>query len=171
VRGYPALLDALHERVTAGSFVASPAGHVLASGAALPAEPPFARLGLAVQHAAAPGPVPDEFAEGLLELHRGLIASAVGEVMRYLGARTSGGEPLLAKQLVRAELAEVALSLSEDGARTGTDPASRWYRHQTLVRTGRRLVKLLGAAGFLAESPAADLYLAEVTGNVYLHPG
>jgi hypothetical protein len=40
-----------------------------------------------------------------------------------------------------------------------------------LVAAGRNLLKLFGGASFLADGPGGVLYLAELLGNAYLHPG
>jgi hypothetical protein len=174
---YPIQLDALHERVAAGRLVVSPTGHLVASAAALPtaAAGPFGRLGLVVadagpESAFGAGPTADRFAAGLLELHRDLLRRTLRQAVRHLAARTSGGEALLSKQLVQAQLADIAMALNVEQAVPPGDRRGRWSAHRRLVAQGRALVRLFGASGFLADGPATDLYLAEVIGNVYLHP-
>ena len=178
---YPGLLDALHERSAPGSLVASPRGHVLASPVALPAAPPgpLHRFGLAVvaHHpgTVSAGPPAECFAVGLLDLHHGLLRDTLRQAIEHLGARSSGGTTLLNKQLVQGQLADAARDLAEHEAmpveRRQGDPAARWRTHARLLGTGHHLLMLFGASGFLACAPAADLHLAAVTGNVYLHPG
>jgi hypothetical protein len=175
---YPQLLDALHERVAPGTLTPSPGGYVMASRAALPEAPSrsFDRLGAAVVATGRPGegPAADLFATGLLDLHHDLLRGALRDTMSHLESRTSGGSTLLAMQLVQGQLADVALRLAEDDAmpahRRSHDAAARWRTHRRLVATGRRLLRLLGARGVLAEPPAAGLYLAELAGAVYLQP-
>jgi hypothetical protein len=190
---YPSALDELHRQVAPGELICSPSGYVLASPAALlsaalpDAGPsPLGRLGLAVGRRNPVPPVPgsgggphgapaaDLFADGLLGLHRGLLLRVIGHVMRHLDARTSGGSTLLSTQLVQGQLADIALQLSADAAvhqaAGDRDPQARWRSYQRLVAAGRGLLRLLGASGFLAEGPAGDLHLAEIAGNVYLHP-
>lgn len=178
---YPHALDALHERTAPGRLVSSPTGHLLASPDALPDTPPgpFARIGLALsdaepESAYGTGATADRFARGLLDLHRDLLQKALRHAIDHLGDRTSGGTSLLSMQLVQGQFADIALRLSEDDAmppeRRDADGQARWRTHQRLVSIGRSLLHLLGASGFLADGPAGDLYLAEVTGNVYLHP-
>lgn len=186
---YPDQVDALHERVAPGRLVSSPTGHVLASTARLrgpaqgPAPGPAPRsltmLGLGVADAGpecafGAGATADRFAAGLLDLHRDLLRQTLRQVMDHLGGRTSGGSTLLSRQLVQGELADIAMRLAGDDAmpasgRAGS-PAARWRTHQLYLSLGRRLLRLLGASGFLMDGPAAPLHLAEVTGNVYLHP-
>ena len=180
--GYVQALDALHRHVAQGRLVASRSGHVLASADAIPGAPrgPLSRFGLAVS---AGGSVSADwtaqavrrFARGLLDLHHELLEHALRQVMRQLGARTSGGTTLLAKELIQAQLAEIAMRLSEDkemlaGLRDA-DPWASWHTHLRQVAVGRGLLRLSGASGFLADGLGRDLHLAEVTGNVYLHPG
>ncbi|TDB78099.1 hypothetical protein [Micromonospora sp. KC723] len=178
---YALVLDAVHQRAASGRLVASPTGHVLASTVALPgASPgPLTRFGLAVTEATpesafGEGPAADRFAAGLLDAHRDLLHATLAHALRHLEGRTSGDTTLLAKQLVAGQLADVALRLAEDAAvpqtRRHADRAARWRCHLRLVGIGRDLLRLLGASGFLADGPAGDLHLAEVTGNVYLHP-
>jgi hypothetical protein len=178
---YPRTLDALHERTAPGRLVSSPTGHLLASPDALPdALPgPLARIGLAVadaghESAYGEGATADRFACGMLDLHRDLLQQALHHAIDHLGDRSSGGSSLLSMQLIQGQLADIALRLSEDDAmppeRRDADRQARWRTHQRMVGIGRSLLRLLGASGFLADGPAGDLYLAEVTGNVYLHP-
>jgi hypothetical protein len=178
---FPERLDEVHRQAASSRLVASPTGHVLASPAALPGAPPgpLHRLGLAVADAGpdsvfGAGRAADRFAVGLVEAHRALLRDGIAEAVQHLGGRTSAGSTLLAKQMVEGQLADVAMALSEDGAvpssRWTADRHSRWRAHQRLVAAGRQLMRLFGASGFLAGSVAVDLYLVEVTGNVYLHP-
>lgn len=184
--GYPEALDALHRQVSPAALVRSPAGYVLASPAALPAaaEGPLTRLGLAVARTEpepsaelSAGPLTTaarHFARGLLALHQELLETVLGQVMRHLEGRTSGGTTLASRDLIRGQLAEIALRLSETAeviARPREDsPQAGWRLHLRQVAAGRSLLLLLGASGFLASGPGRDLHLAEVTGNVYLHP-
>lgn len=164
-------LDDLHERIAAGRLVASATGHVLASAARLPGSRIILGLGVAdAGQESGIGPTPEQFAVGLLELHRDLLRQTLRQVMDHLGARTSGGSALLAKQLVQGELAEIAMRLIQDEAMPADSLTARWESHRQLVILGRRLARLLGASGFLTDGPAVSLHLAEVTGSVYLHP-
>jgi hypothetical protein len=175
---YPLLLDALHEQTAPERLVASASGHVLASKARLAGVPqgPLHRFGLAVTSArGGAGDEADRFAAGLVALHRAILRRTLDDALRHLAARTSAGTTLLARQLVQAELADVALVLREcdELPDSGGEAArrTRWQAHQRLIVAGRSLLALMGASGFLLDGPGADLYLAEVAGNVYLHPG
>jgi hypothetical protein len=173
--GFPARLDALHRQADPdGRLVASPGGHVVASVDALPDAPwqPLDRLGLAVaaSRTASSPEVLATFADGLLGVQRELVRHTLGHAMRHLDARTSDGTTLLAKQQVQATLADVAMELWECAAAPRADRRTRWAVHQRLTTAARDLLRLLGASGFLTDSPGLDLHLVEVVGNVYLHP-
>ena len=174
---YPFALDGAHERATAGrGLVPAPTGHVIASTTALPDAPegPLTRFGLAVRKdAGAPG-TPAGFATELTGLHTALVRRTLDHTVERLGGRIAGGTALLGRQLVQAQLADIALRLRElevMPADRRAGPGAPWRTHRRLVGLGRDLLRLLGASGFLADGPGGDLHLAEVTGNVYLHPG
>jgi len=159
---YPAALDALHARVAGTGLVASPTGYALASGEALG--------GLAATRR--PADRCAEFADGLLDLHRDLLAAAVAHALRHLDARHSEGAPLLSRPQIQADLAEIATEIRLAATPAGAvNDRVRWSRYQQLCAAGRRLLRLLGASSMVATGPGADLYLAELAGNVYLHPG
>ncbi|GAB3899268.1 hypothetical protein GCM10029964_084950 [Kibdelosporangium lantanae] len=169
---YAAHLDMLHRRTGDDSPVVSASGVVLGSTGTLPDNPdhPLARFGLGVGRGEPADPaVRAEFASGLLRLHRSLLRQGIAHAMTHLTERSSGGTPLLDRQLVQAALADVALEIQEAATLPVTDPAARWRAHQALVAAGRLLLSLLGASSFLVSGPGGDLHLAEVTGNVYLH--
>ncbi|MEV4313253.1 hypothetical protein [Actinocrispum sp. NPDC049592] len=168
---YAAQLDLLHRQAGGTTPVASASGVVLGSLNVVPDSPdhPLARFGLGVGHAVPSTPdAREEFATGLLGLHRSLLRQGIAHAMRHLANRSSTGAPLLDRQLVQAALADVALEIRETAALPVADPAARWRAHQALVAAGRLLLSLLGASSFLVSGPGGDLHLAEVTGNVYL---
>lgn len=182
---YPAMLDALHAQVTPGSLVATLSGHVLASPAALARcqrnwplapVPSLARLGLACAAVpAADSPEPgaaDRFADGLLALHRVLLRQTVAEAIERLGQRMSEGRSLLSRSQLQAELADIAMEIEECAAAPG--PAGRAARlacHRRQAAAGRLLLRLFGGSSMLVGGPGADLYLAELAGNIYLEGG
>ena len=169
---YPALLDALHDRTAGDHLVASAGGVVVASRDTVTGEHPLTRFGLGVGRSEPdPADVLDRFADGLLDLHRDLLRQGIDHAVEHLNSRTSGDTTLLDRQLVQASLADVAIEVRESEALRPHDAATRWRAHQGLVKAGRLLLALLGASSFLVSGPGGDLHLAEVTGNVYLHPG
>jgi hypothetical protein len=176
---YPSQLDALHARVAGSGLVASPHGYVLASDRALgTADGTGLGLGSGLATECVPGGPAAEFADGLLVLHRDLLTAAVGHALRHLDGRQSEGAPLLSRPQIQADIAEIAteirLAATTPGAPDAAEAADdrvRWARHQRLCAAGRRLLHLLGASSMVATGPGRDIYLAELTGNVYLHPG
>lgn len=122
-----------------------------------------------------PGTDADPVGDRLLELHRDLLRDALAHAMTHLDGRESEGTSLLARPQIQAQLADIAIELRESvvpGDLPDADPRRlRWARHQRLTVTGRRLLRLLGASSMLADGPGGDLYLVELLGNAYLHPG
>jgi hypothetical protein len=184
-RRYATLLDGLHAAMAPGQFVASPSGYILASPQALgltaAGTGPLRRLGLACVTAAGAGvavnctqATADWFADGLHALHCTVVRRALARTVDHLGPRTSEGTSLLARSLIQAELAGVAIEIEEcqaaPEAACSPDQRARWACDQRLTDAGRVLLRLLGAISMLLDGPAADLYLAEVAGNVYLQP-
>ncbi|HEY2443904.1 MAG TPA: hypothetical protein VGI31_12260 [Streptosporangiaceae bacterium] len=188
---YPQRLDALHRRCAGGGLVASPSGHVLGSPGAVswaPGPPSLARLGLACasvpagadgSQVAAPGSAAAAaFADGLVELHADVLRQGLDHAMTHLEARSAQGTTLLAKQKVQCTIADIAMELREcealrrdAGAPDGEGTRRRWQATQRLTVAGRSLLRLLGAAGFLADGTGGEVHMAEIAGNVYLHPG
>jgi hypothetical protein len=185
--GYPALLDALHEAVAPGRLVAAATGHVLASSLALPLVPegPLTRFGVAWTrvdpHAASDARITvadadrERFALGLIDLRGALLRRALRHCMDWLDGRTAEGSSLLGRQLNQGACADVAVEIAECAAMradlVGADPEVLPLIGRRQTATGRRLLDLLGAFGFLSDGVAGELYLAELTANVYLHPG
>jgi hypothetical protein len=168
----PALLDELHERCLPGGLVGSRSGHVLASPARLAAPPE--RLGVADRTAVpTAGAAAEAFADGLLALHAAVLADALGHAVAHLRERVSEGASLLNRPQLQADLADAALAVHEYrvGYLAGSGAHVRWACHRRLTGAGRTVLRLLGAGAMLTDGPAPDLHLAEVAGNVYLHPG
>nr|MDT0656950.1 hypothetical protein [Micromonospora sp. DSM 115978] len=108
-------------------------------------------------------------------LRLGLVNRLVDACVDYLGERTSAGQSLLHHQLVRADLADAVISRMEVEAGLGDldpggspDLAARLVDlHATLDRTGRELLRLLGASGFTAAGAGRLAYVSELLGDVY----
>lgn len=178
VREFAAALDACHDGASPGGLVASAEGWVIASAARLPGGHPMpgGSDALAAACPGAPSPVAarEAFADALLRLQRGALGQVLGQAVIRLEGRSSEGANLLNRQLVRGDVADVALALSEADDLLGLPvpgPERRWRVHRHLVTTGRTLIKLYGASGFVDDGPGRVVYLLEVLGNTYLHPG
>jgi hypothetical protein len=170
---FGAAVDACHGAVS-GSVVGSPGELAIASADRLSGEP--VRGCDALSWRAVPASNHDDLAEFgalLVRLHWETVGVQLDDVLRHLADRTSEGTPLLHRQLVQGAVADVALALSDtEGLLELPSTASRrWQAHLGLVSAGRTLLKLFGGSSFLAGGPGSVLYLAELLGNVYLHPG
>lgn len=113
---------------------------------------------------------PDLLRHHLLRAHSELLAHVVELTVTDLDRRTAAGSPLLGRQLVQAGIADAALLTEEtrgllDG---GADHDTHPILFARLVRGGRALLRLLGAASFLADGPGGALLTAEQVGTLYL---
>jgi hypothetical protein len=121
-----------------------------------------------------PGPPDRPVGDRLLELHRTLLRRALAHTIAHLDSRFSEGTSLLARPQIQADLADVAIEIRESEL-PAMGPARpdriRWAEHQRLTAAGRTLLRLLGASSMLAGGPGGDLYLMELLGNAWLHPG
>jgi hypothetical protein len=198
--GYAAGLDAAHEAVAPNTVVVGPRGFAFASsqrlagnprwlsaatGRWLPdarvlpvANPVATRFGVACVRV--PGPAHGDHAQArppllrhhLLRAHAGLLAHVVELTVADLAQRTVAGSPLLGRQLVQAGIADAALLIREtDGLLdSGSDESIQPAMFARLVRGGRALLRLLGAASFLADGPGGAVLTAEQVGTLYLLP-
>jgi hypothetical protein len=173
VAGFAAELDACHDAAGAG-LVGSAHGLAVASSHRLPGRPVPGCPGLAWTSAprSAEG-VLAEFGSRLVSLHQDVVRTQLDHVVGRLAERTSEGTALLHRQLVQGAIADVAIALSDTAGLLdlpGSGPRC-WRAHLGLVAAGRTLLTLFGGESFLADGPGGVLYLAELLGNVYLHPG
>lgn len=105
--------------------------------------------------------------------HIDLVEDVMTLAIEYLSARTSEGAPLLSRQLPQACIADTAMDLAV--ARECLAAAANVEQirdiHRRMVSTGREVIRLLGARGFLHDGPGGALYAAELTCRVYLDSG
>lgn len=97
-------------------------------------------------------------------LDRGLLGHAIGELSR----RTSNGAPLTERQLVRAEIAEIAVVVEtvESALAAGLTAVQAPLWHDELDRADQALARLFGAAGYLDDHPARALRLVTLLRDV-----
>jgi hypothetical protein len=170
-------LDDCHDRADRGNLVAAAGGWVVASTARVAAGTPVAGSSglLSVVRRATPSTedAREAFADGLVRLQRRAVHEVLDAAVARLDHRVAEGVSLLNRQLVRGAVADVALALSEaDGLLDLPAGARRrWRVHQDLVAAGRVALGLYGAHSFVAAGPGRSLYLIELLGNTYLHPG
>jgi hypothetical protein len=122
----------------------------------------FARVGDVPGAIAGPGPV---------WLRLGLSQGLLDRCVRYLGERRSGEETLLRKQMVQDSLAqavtghlEVEADLVAAGDALGI--ARTAYLHTRLSDVDRKLLRLLGASGYLAGGPGEVADVSELLAGV-----
>lgn len=170
---FAAGLDACHGAVGAG-LVGSAHGLAVASSRRLSGRPVpgCPTLTWASAPRSADGALA-EFGSRLVSLHWEVVRTQLDRVVERLGQRTSDGTALLHRQLVQGAIADVAIALSDTAGLLDLPGSGQrgWQAHLELVAAGRKLLTLFGGESFLADGPGSALYLAELLGNVYLHPG
>lgn len=105
----------------------------------------------------------------LLAVRVGLGRRLLAHAIDHLSGRTFDGAPMTERQLVRAEIAEIAVALETvetflDILPAGAETAL-W--HSDLDQAERALTRLFGAAGFLDDHPARVLRLVALIRDVY----
>ncbi|WP_282205834.1 hypothetical protein [Kitasatospora fiedleri] len=110
----------------------------------------------------------------LLRLRLGLVQGLRDACLAHLAGRASGGSTVLMQQLVKGQLAEalghqleLAALLDATAPPDLTGPALRDL-HRQLTDTGRALLRLLGAHGYLADGPGATAHVSELLADVHL---
>jgi hypothetical protein len=179
--GLAAALDGLGPPAPPGRIAALPADRV-PPGADLVRSRLAERAGIAFvrSDAAVPGPGPLPAAPERAELAARLGAARFGITRRlaeraaaYLSARESGGEPLIRRQLVQGDLADlhVGVEVLRDHLRAARGrPAALAYAHERLTALDWEAVKLLGASGYVAEGEGgADLaHVSRLIANCWI---
>lgn len=104
----------------------------------------------------------------LVAVRAGLDRRLLGQAIDELSGRTSGGAPLTERQLVRAEIAEIAIVVEtvESALAAGMAPAQAPLWHDELDRADLALARLFGAAGYLDDHPARALRLVALLRDV-----
>jgi hypothetical protein len=110
---------------------------------------------------------------GLAWLRLGVSERLRAECVAHLRGRLTGGQPLLAQQLIRGGLAEVVLEHQElhavlrDGDTETFDLHWLSHLHRQLTTTDRMLLRLFGAHGFQANGPGQVAYVSELLADLY----
>lgn len=124
------------------------------------ASPPAAPVGAGRPGARGPA--------ALVAVRAGLDRRLLALVIDALSGRISAGAPLTERQLVRAEIAEIAIVVEtvESALAAGmtADQARLW--HDELDRADQVLARLFGAAGYLDDHPARALRLVALIRDV-----
>jgi len=122
---------------------------------------------------------PDEVLAGfryhLLAAHTALLTEVIDITVVDLAERTAEGTPLLGRQLVQAGLADAVLLVDEVRGLLDLGIAAELTScavvFSRVVRGGRALLRLLGAASFLIDGPGGAVLTAEHVGTLYLTTG
>lgn len=97
----------------------------------------------------------------LVAVRAGLDRRLLGHAIDTLARRVSDGIPLTDRQLVRAEIAEIAVVVEtvESALAAGMTAAQAPLWHDELDRADQALARLFGGAGYLDDHPARVLRL------------
>lgn len=115
-------------------------------------------------------PDPSAWAADLCAEHVELTRLLIDAAVDHLGSRTLDGTPLLSRQVPQALLADTAMDIAEavECFRAAANVAHLADIHRRVVAAARRVVRLLGARGFVLDGPGGALYAAELTCRLYL---
>jgi hypothetical protein len=105
----------------------------------------------------------------LLAVRLGMDRRLLRLAIDHLSNRTFDGAPLIDRQLVRAEIAEIAIALESvetalDAPQAGRETA---IGHADVDIADRALTRLFGAAGYLDDHPVRALRLIALIRDVY----
>ncbi len=196
--GARAALSALHRCVGTDTLYCGPAGHAIAPAAVVESArevwlggiayprtdlgetdlttPAVARAGLTGVRFTGAGTVPAGDLVALvapLWLRFGLSVRLRSQTLKHLAQRRAGDTLLLHQQMIKGQLADVAVGhlLVETtlGATGGPDTDVRTVLelHGSLTGIDHELLKLLGATGFLGDGPGADQYVSDLVADLY----
>ncbi|UED82948.1 acyl-CoA dehydrogenase family protein [Streptomyces profundus] len=116
-------------------------------------------------------------ADALLAVGRRLAAVRIGltrrlldQAVEHLSGRLAGDEPLIRKQLVVGAVADTVaeLELLREQILAPDDPVAVADAHGRLDDLGWEVLKLFGAAGYIADHPARALHVSVLVGNTWV---
>ncbi|MEZ0109811.1 hypothetical protein ABH920_003825 [Catenulispora sp. EB89] len=116
------------------------------------------------------GPTWTEVARLLAAVRLGVLRAALDRAVEHLSGRESGGEPLIRKQLIVGAIADVMAGSEMLRASVATQggPAALADVHTRLDVLGWEVLKLFGAAGYLAEGPGRALYVSALVAGTWV---
>jgi hypothetical protein len=182
--GWAAALTALPALAAVAEPVTGPAGHVVLfpetgsvgtdiAGTVRATRVPGLAVLLRADGAAAADP---GWAKALAGLRLGLSQWLLDEALEFLGARETNGAPLLSRDLVKGDVADVLLDHADIRSRLesvdpdGTDWAANVEVHQLITQADRRVLRLFGARGFVEGGPGTTAYVSELLADAYVGP-
>ncbi|WP_194911399.1 acyl-CoA dehydrogenase family protein [Catenulispora rubra] len=116
------------------------------------------------------GPTWTEVGRLLAAVRLGVLRGALDRAVEHLSGRLSGGEPLVRKQLITGAIADVmaGTEMLRAYAQTQGGPAALADVHTRLDVLGWEVLKLFGAAGYLADSPGRALYVSALVAGTWV---
>jgi alkylation response protein AidB-like acyl-CoA dehydrogenase len=126
-----------------------------------------------------PGDGGDLWRAGLVWLRLGLSEGLLDTCVDYLGGRRCGDSTLLRQQMVMGSVADVLIEHQEagavlaefEGAGLPLPEATATHLQRQLTLADRKLLRLLGASGFVAGGPGETAYLSELLAEAHARPG
>ena len=111
-----------------------------------------------------------EIGTRLAGVRLGVVRRLLDQAVEHLESRIVGEEPLLRKQLVTGSVADTMaeVELLRAYAETQHAPDAVADLHDRLDALGWEVLKLFGAAGYMADHPARALYVSALVANSWV---
>lgn len=111
-----------------------------------------------------------EIGTRLARVRLGVVRRLLDQAVGHLESRIVGEEPLLRKQLITGAVADAMaeVELLRAYAETQHDPDAVGDLHGRLDALGWEVLKLFGAAGYMADHPARALYVSALVANSWV---
>ncbi|MEV7805583.1 acyl-CoA dehydrogenase family protein [Microbispora sp. NPDC088329] len=116
-----------------------------------------------------PAELAPELVAGLAAARLGVARRLLDLAIEHLTRRHADGEPIIRRQLVQGTVADAlaAIDMCRHMARQASAPAAGRL-HARIGEIGWWIATLFGAAGYLTDHPAAELYVSELVADVWV---
>jgi hypothetical protein len=123
--------------------------------------------------ALADGPGLAVVGQRLAAVRLGLTRRLLDAAAKHLTDRTGGGEPLIRKQMVTGTIADVIAGIELLREYAAVRPAGTVLAdlHDHITDLDWQVIKLFGAAGYIADHPARALYVSALVANTWIADG
>jgi alkylation response protein AidB-like acyl-CoA dehydrogenase len=117
------------------------------------------------------------FGQRLAAVRLGLTRRLLDAATEHLSNRFGGDEPLVRKQLVTGAIADIIagvelLRASANGLPAAGEPlASLADLHARITELDLEVIRLFGAAGYIADHPVRALYVSALVANTWMPEG
>ncbi|WP_353942655.1 acyl-CoA dehydrogenase family protein [Streptomyces sp. HUAS MG91] len=172
--GLAVALDGFDTTAAPGPVAAVPSAWAAEDAEVLPHHVAAAE-GISFVRCAAPGTAPEQelvaLAAGLAAVRLGATRRLTRHAVEHLTHRTSGGEPTIRKQLVLGTLADLLTAVEAIRAQlrvVAPTVATVGDVHDRITALDWEAAKLLGASGFLVESPARSAHVSQLVANCWV---